>query len=45
MYDAVFGPNYTEGTSLITAFDSYLNEDLFYPYSAIPQLPLANPFE
>ena len=45
MYDAVFGPNYTEGTSLVTAFDNYLDEDLFYPYSAIPQLPLANPFE
>jgi hypothetical protein len=45
MYDVVFGPDYSEGSSLITAFDSYLNEDLFYPYSAIPQLPLANPFE
>jgi hypothetical protein len=45
MYEAVFGPNYAEGTSLITAFDSYLDEDLLYPYSAIPQLPLANPFE
>jgi hypothetical protein len=45
LYDAVFGPDYSEGSSLITAFDSYLNEDLLYPYSAIPQLPLANPFE
>jgi hypothetical protein len=45
MYDAVFGPNYTEGTGLISAYNSYLDESLFYPYTAIPQLPLANPFQ
>lgn len=44
MYDAVFGPNYTEGTGLISSYNSYLSESLFYPYEAIPQLPLANPF-
>jgi hypothetical protein len=44
MYDAVFGPNYAEGTGLISDYDSYLSESLFIPYEAIPQLPLANPF-
>ncbi len=45
MYDAVFGPNYTEGSGLVSSYDTYLNEDLFYPYTAIPQIHLANPFE
>ncbi len=45
MYDAVFGPDYVEGTGLLSTYNSYLDESLFYPYSAIPQLPLGNPFQ
>lgn len=35
-YDQVFGPNYAEGTSLISEFDEYVNEDLIYTHEAIP---------
>lgn len=35
-YDQVFGPNYAEGTSLISEFDEYVNEALIYTHEAIP---------
>ncbi len=42
--DQVFGPNYTEGTGLISDYASYLNESLIFPYSSVPQEMIPNPW-
>jgi hypothetical protein len=45
MFDQVFGPNYSEGTGLISAYDEYLNPDLLFGYDVVPQEMLTNPWE
>lgn len=43
--DQVFGPSYSEGSGLLTDYASYLADELMFPYSAVPQEMIANPFE
>ena len=43
--DQVFGPNYSEGTGLLSAYEEYLNEDLIFGYDVVPQAMLTNPWE
>lgn len=44
-YDQVFGPNYSEGTSLISEFDEYVDEDLIYTHESIPIETFPSPWE
>jgi len=44
MYDQVFGPDYSEGTGLISAYEDYLSEDLIFLYDVIPTEVLDNPW-
>ena len=44
MKDQVFGPNYSEGTGLVTDYDEYLSDNLLYPRSAIPAAMIENPW-
>ncbi len=44
MKDQVFGPNYSEGTGLVTDYDTYTNDALLYPRSAVPAAMIANPW-
>jgi hypothetical protein len=45
MFDQVFGPNYSEGTGLITDYEVYLDESLYFGYDVVPQAMLTNPWE
>lgn len=45
MYDQVFGPDYSEGTGLISAYEEYLSDDLIFMYDVIPMEMLVNPWE
>ncbi len=44
MHDEVFGPNYSEGTGLITAYAEYLGDDLMIGYDAVPQAMIDDPW-
>ena len=44
MYEQVFGPNYTEGTSLITAFSDYVSDALLYSADDMPSDHLTDPW-
>jgi hypothetical protein len=44
MYDQVFGPNYSEGTGLISDYESYLADELIYTYEAIPTGQITSPW-
>ena len=43
--DQVFGPNYTEGTGLISGYSQYLSDGLIFGYAAFPQAMLADPWD
>ena len=43
-FDEVFGPNYTNGTGLITDYASYVNEELIISYSLVPQAEFGSPW-
>ncbi len=43
-YDQVFGPNYSEGTGLLSAYDAYLDDSLIYTYDAIPMEVITSPW-
>ena len=43
-YDQVFGPNYSEGTGMISAYDEYLADALIYTYDMIPMEQIVNPW-
>lgn len=45
MKDQVFGPNYSEGTGLITDYATYLDDGLMFPYETVPQAMIPNPWE
>ncbi len=40
----VFGPNYGEGTGLISTYADYLNESLIFTYSSMPDTLLPSPW-
>jgi hypothetical protein len=42
--EQVFGPNYAEGTGLITAYDDYLGEELVFLNSMLPSAMISDPF-
>ena len=42
--EQVFGPNYSEGTGLISAYDTYLDDALIITYLETPRAPLPSPF-
>ncbi len=42
--EQVFGPDYTEGTGLITDYATYVDEDLLFLYDAVPQAVIPNPW-
>ncbi len=44
MSEQLFGPNYTEGTGLISSYDEYLNDSLIITYSETPREQLPSPF-
>ncbi len=44
MKDQVFGPNYSEGSGLLTDYDEYLNDDLLFPRSYVPAAMIDNPW-
>jgi hypothetical protein len=44
MYDQVFGPDYSDGTGLITDYSSYVDEGLQFTYGVIPQAMMTNPW-
>ncbi len=43
-FDQVFGPNYTEGTGLISAYEEYTNDSLFIDLDLIPDAVVADPW-
>lgn len=43
-YDQVFGPNYTEGTGLISNYADYLDDALILTYDIVPQAMMPNPW-
>jgi len=43
-FDEVFGPDYTNGTGLITDYADYVNEALIIGYSDIPLTAIPNPW-
>ena len=43
-FDEVFGPNYTDGTGLITDHATYVNEELIIGYSMVPQTDVVSPW-
>ncbi len=45
MFDQVFGPDYSEGTGLITEYEDYLDDSLIFDFSTIPMEMLPNPYE
>jgi len=42
--EEIFGPYYTEGTGLISAFADYIDDSLLYPLSAQPSALLVSPW-
>ncbi|MBK7142687.1 MAG: hypothetical protein IPH75_11475 [bacterium] len=44
MKDQVFGPNYSEGSGLLTDYDEFLNDDLLFPRSYVPSEMIDNPW-
>lgn len=44
MYDQVFGPDYSEGTGLISAYEDYLDDGLIFMYDVVPTEVLDNPW-
>jgi hypothetical protein len=44
MKEQVFGPNYSEGTGLVTDYEEYLNDDLLFPRSYVPSAMIDNPW-
>jgi hypothetical protein len=42
--EQVFGPDYTEGTGLVTDYATYVDEDLLFLYDAVPQAMVPNPW-
>ncbi len=42
--EQVFGPNYSEGTSLISEFDDYLDDDLLFDFSVLPTDVFTDPW-
>lgn len=44
MYDQVFGPNYSEGTGLVSSYSEYLDDGLILTYDIVPQAMLTNPW-
>ncbi len=45
MYDAVFGPDYSDSEGLITDYADYLDEELIFGYDVMPQAMLTTPWE
>ncbi len=43
-FDEVFGPNYSNGSGLISSYSTYVNEELIIGYSMLPQAVVANPW-
>lgn len=43
-YDQVFGPNYSEGTGLISDYEAYLADELIYTHEAIPMDQIVSPW-
>jgi len=43
-YEQVFGPNYTEGSGLLTDYAAYTDTTNFYNYDVVPQAVIPNPF-
>lgn len=43
-FEQVFGPNYTEGTGLISSYSTYTDTTLYYNYDDVPQGDITNPF-
>jgi hypothetical protein len=44
MKDQVFGPNYSEGTGLVTDYASYLDEALFFTNDNVPSIMIPDPW-
>lgn len=44
MYDQLFGPNYSEGSGLISDYADYLDDGLIYTYDAIPMEQIVSPW-
>ncbi|MEZ5357517.1 MAG: hypothetical protein R3F48_01720 [Candidatus Zixiibacteriota bacterium] len=42
--DQVFAANYTEGTGLISSYETYVNESLIFTYDQMPTALLASPW-
>ena len=45
MYDQVFGPNYSAGTGLISAYEDYLGDALIYDEDLFPTDQLTDPWD
>jgi hypothetical protein len=45
MSDQVFGPDYSEGAGLLSAYEEYLDEELLFLYDAVPAAMIPNPWE
>jgi hypothetical protein len=43
-YDQVFGPNYSEGTGLISDYEAYVDDGLILTYDAIPVDQITSPW-
>ncbi len=44
IYDQVFGPNYSEGSGLISAYSEYLNDNLLFSGQDMPTAHLTDPW-
>jgi hypothetical protein len=44
MFDQVFGPNYSEGTGLVSDYDEYLSDELIFSNEALPTEMLPSPW-
>lgn len=44
MLDQVFGPDYSEGTGLISAYEEYLGDELLFEYDAVPDEMIVSPW-
>ncbi|MEZ5360616.1 MAG: hypothetical protein R3F48_17520 [Candidatus Zixiibacteriota bacterium] len=43
-FDEVFGPNYTNGTGLITDYSDFVNEELIIGYASVPTTAITSPW-